>query len=131
MSASFLLALLEAHEDQESDLSRDYFAWVGAQWDGGRWVIPKTPEAAAREELIMRELYDVLQSTIQAAISKPEKRTGMLGTVLARALTNDPESVPPEDIRPLRAELKRELHERFKLLIDRHAPLKPLGAQTT
>jgi hypothetical protein len=82
MSMSLLLALLGAHEVGEADRTADYFKWIGAtpnataasEWTGGQ------PE---RAEIVMRALYDLLQSTIYP--STPEK----IGTVLARALTND------------------------------------------
>lgn len=124
MSISLLLALLETHGGNEPDRSRDYYAWAGAEWDGARWINP-SPE---RAELILRELYDVLQATIQAAIPTPMLGGGRLGTVLARALTHDQRPVPPAAIQELRDLLKPELLRRFDALIDRHPPLKPLGA---
>jgi hypothetical protein len=82
MSMSLLLALLGTHEVGEADRTADYFRWIGATpnttaasgWTGGK------PE---RAEIVMRALYDLLQSTIYP--STPEK----IGTVLARALTSD------------------------------------------
>ena len=107
MSVSLLLALLGTHEPYESDRTRDYFLWIGAQpsttspngWTGGQ------PE---RVEIVMRALYDILQSTIYPAT--PEK----IGTVLARTLTSD--TLPDAQghdlqffAKPLRANLREKI----------------------
>ena len=107
MSTSLLLALLGTEEPGESSRQRDYFVWVGAKEDQASptgW----TKGQPERVEIMMRALYDILQSTIYPAT--PEK----IGTVLARALTNH---IEPDNqghdlqfyAKPLRASLRQKL----------------------
>ena len=82
MTISLLLALLETHEDDESDHTGELFEWIGAKPDATQpsgWTSGQ-PE---RTELVMRALYDLLRSTIYP--STPDN----IGTVLARTLTDD------------------------------------------
>jgi hypothetical protein len=117
MSTSLLLALLEPHEGYEENRSAEYFRWIGAHWDGSRYV-GGSPE---RRELVMRELYDVLQSHVNVTMPA----SGALGTVLARVLTHDTQSPDRlvEAAARLRASLRRELFRRFDILIARHRDL--------
>lgn len=107
MSLSLLLALLEANEFNESDRTRDYFLWIKATpdatvprgWKGGE------PE---RVEIMMRALYDILHASIYPAT--PDK----VGTVLARALTDDTDADSHgHDLqyfaKPLRASLREKI----------------------
>ena len=107
MSTSLLLALLGTEEPGEPDRTRDYFVWVGATQDATSptgWTKGQ-PERVA---IMMRALYDILQSTIYPAT--PER----IGTVLARALTDQ---TGPDNqghdlqhfAKPLRANLRQKM----------------------
>jgi hypothetical protein len=101
MSTSLLLALLEAQEPDEADRTADYYTWIEAHWDGKSWTGGR-PE---RKELMFRVLYDILHSSVNVAM--PE--SGRLGTVLARALSEDKIASLQEDARGYRTELRAAL----------------------
>jgi hypothetical protein len=126
MSTSLLLALLEAHEPNEPDRSRDYYNWIRAQWDGTKWNYG----SSERRDLMLRELYEVLRSTININMTLPYEtmpaESGALGTVLARTLTDDQRPGLPAAAKRLRAALKRELLKRLDALIANHSGQNPV-----
>jgi hypothetical protein len=115
MANSLLLGLLETQEANEPDRIHDYLDWIGAQWDGKEW----TNGSPERQDLMLRELYDALQSII----AMKKRPSGDLGTVLAKTLTDDPGPGLSQAARRLRAELRSELLRRFDALIATHSPL--------
>jgi hypothetical protein len=120
MSTSLLLALLETHKgDEGPDRSADYRAWIGSEWNGQEY----TGGVGERRELMMRELYDVLQEAIIRAISGPASVP--LGTVLARTLTDETTGLREAAAR-LRAILRPELVRRLDRLIRDYEPINRL-----
>jgi hypothetical protein len=106
MSTSLLLALLETQGNEEPDYSKEYDQWARGDPD--------------RKKLMLDALYEVLQSTINMRMSA----SGALGTVLARALSNDRREGLADAKLNLRGELRYELIKRFNALKEQY-PLGP------
>lgn len=129
MSVSLLLALLETQEDNEPDYTRDYYTWIGAKWDGQRWINGNEE----KREVVLRLLYDVLRSAINVgmpqSVAGPQQQNVQmpqsvaLGTVLARAISEDEILSLQTDVKQQRTDLRAQL--RAEMIRHLHALMSP------
>jgi hypothetical protein len=133
MSLSLLMALLEpnpADKDPNPDsLKSDYENWTRGSEERQELVLQAlylalnevlydqaTVDPAAR--LRNREIYTQPAKYVPAGETEPAQAGRGIGTLLAKAVSNDPGSHPlhPEDIVELRRKLREELREHLNRL---------------
>jgi len=113
MSTSLLLALLASHGKDEEDYSGEY-----------ERLVAKAPRI---RELMMEELYKELQSTLVQETTASD----VLGTLLARTLSDDSGAGLAQAKSTLRATLKFRMDRRFRALKDQYFTGSPPGQSAT